>query len=186
MKNKKADLNNNSEVFLEHKRKKKWVDGKSGHHCFMLYPRSLYITWGQHEYWNWNCFKETSDDENIEVVKLSHVCWLDVRGKFKISDLSPGIVYEIAYVVKLTNGASGWELPITLRLSLPDGTLKERQVSLLEKPRGQWIELNVGNFQSQDGENREVCFDLYEHGGHWKSGLVIKGAILRPKNLTHG
>ncbi|KAA8520323.1 hypothetical protein F0562_014579 [Nyssa sinensis] len=182
MKNKKADLKNNnkSEVFLEQKRKKKWVDGNSGYDCFMLYPRSLFITWGWREYWNWKCFKETSD-ENIEVVKLSSVCWLDVRGKFQILDLSPGIVYEIVYVVKLTNGASGWELPITLRLSLPDGTVKERQVSLFEKPRGKWIELNVGNFESQDGETREVCFDLYEHGGHWKSGLIIKGAILRPK-----
>ncbi|GAV57496.1 PP2 domain-containing protein [Cephalotus follicularis] len=176
----KAD-SNNSEVFLEHKRKKKWVNKKSGDISYMLYARALYVTWGNRENWNWNCFKETSD-EDIEVAKLSHVCWLDVRGKFKISDLSPGIVYEIVYVVKLTKGASGWELPIMLKLALPNGKVQERQVILLDKPRGEWIELNVGNFVVEKGEEREVNFDLYEHGGHWKKGLIIKGAILRPKS----
>ncbi|KAL5715246.1 hypothetical protein ACHQM5_017091 [Ranunculus cassubicifolius] len=179
---KKADLNkNNNQVFLEHKKKKKWVDEESGYDCIMFYPRALYITWSSRvENWNWNCFKETSG-ENIEVVKLNAVCWLDVRGKHKISDLSPGVDYEIVYVVKLKNGAAGWELPITLKLTLPNGTSKERKISLLEKPRGEWIELNVGNFLAQDGESREVCFDVYDHGGHWKSGLIIKGAIIRPK-----
>ncbi|TXG66482.1 hypothetical protein EZV62_007757 [Acer yangbiense] len=158
-----ASTNKSSQGFLEHKRKKTWIDNKSGCHCFMLY----------------------ASDDNIEVAKLSHVCWLDVRGKFKISDLSPGIVYQVAYVVKLTKGASGWELPITLRLSLPGEEVQDRQVSLLEKPRGEWIELNVGNFLTDGRQTREVCFDIYQHGGHWKNGLIIKGAILRPKdNLT--
>lgn len=98
-----------------------------------------------------------------------------------MSDLSPEVEYEIVYVVKLTKGASGWELPIRLQLSLPDGRVQERQVCLLEKPRKQWMELNVGNFQSKDRESGEVGFDLFEHGGHWKTGLIIKGAILRPK-----
>ncbi|KAL7234016.1 hypothetical protein ACSBR1_017588 [Camellia fascicularis] len=178
-KRKKAHLNKTIE-YLEHKRKKKWIDEKCGRSCFMLFPRSLFITWGTRvEYWDWKCFKETSD-ENIEVVKLQKVCWLDVRGKFKISDLSQGIIYQVVYEVKLTNGARGWELPIMLRLSLPDGQFQERQVSLLEKPKGQWIELNVGKFKAQDTENGEVCFDLYEHGGHWKTGLVIRSAIIRP------
>jgi hypothetical protein len=127
----------------------------------------------------------TCSDENIEVVaKLSHVCWLDVRGRLDLSKLSPEVVYEIVYVVKLTEGASGWELPIQLRLSLPDGRGQERQVSLLEKPRRQWIELNVGNFQRKNGELGEVSFLICEHGGHWKRGLIIKGAVIRPKQTT--
>ncbi|CAL5330979.1 hypothetical protein CsSME_00011959 [Camellia sinensis var. sinensis] len=180
---KKAHLSNTTE-YIEHKRKKKWIDEKFSCNCFTLYPRSLFVTWGTRvEYWDWKCFKETSD-ENVEVAKLNAVCWLDVRGKFNMSELSPGIVYEVIYVIKLTNGASGWELPIVLRLSLP-GKLQERQVSLLEKPKGEWLELNVGNFQTQDCENGEVCFDLYEHGGHWKRGLIIQCAIIRPKASTN-
>ncbi|XWS58621.1 hypothetical protein CRYUN_Cryun08bG0050400 [Craigia yunnanensis] len=182
---KKVVTTDNNEKFLEHKRKKTWEEAKSGHKCFMLYARSLYITLGGNEYWNWNSFKDTSD-ENIEVAKLSHVCWLNVRGKFKISDLSPRTLYEVVYEVKLTKGASGWELPINLRLSLTNGRAQERQFSLLQKPRRQWMELNVGNFCTEEngetGETREVCFDLYEHGGHWKTGLVIRGAISRSKS----
>ncbi|KAK7856946.1 protein phloem protein 2-like a1 [Quercus suber] len=121
----------------------------------------------------------TCSDENIEVAKLSHVCWLDTRAKLTMSDLSPEVEYEIVYVVKLTKGASGWELPIRLKLSLPDGRVQERQVCLLEKPRKQWMELNVGNFQSKDGESGEVCFVSMED--IWKTGLIIKGAILRQK-----
>jgi hypothetical protein len=107
-----------------------------------------------------------------------------VRGKLNMSELSPEVVYEIVYLVKLTNGASGWELPIVLKLSFPDGSAQERQVSLLEKPRRQWIELSVGSFQTKNGGSGEVGFDIYQHGGHWKIGLIIKGAVIRPKQTT--
>ncbi|KAK9188163.1 hypothetical protein WN944_019562 [Citrus x changshan-huyou] len=182
-----TEANKTREEFLEYKRKKTWIDNKTGYKCFVLYPRSLFVTWGNRDHWTWNCFKETSD-ENIEVVKLSHVCWMDVRGKFKISELSPGVMYEIVYEVKLTNAAFGWEAPVSLKLSLPaDGKVQNRQVSLLEKPRGEWFELCVGNFLTETSNNdgsqstAEVFFDFFEHGGHWKSGLIIKAAILRPK-----
>ncbi|XP_059430869.1 putative disease resistance protein At3g14460 [Corylus avellana] len=170
------------EIFLEQKRKKKWVDEKTGHFCFMMYARLLFKTWSGGEYWIWNCFKETS--ENIEVVKLSHVCWMEVNGKLSMSELSPEVVYEIVYVVKLTNGAFGWERPIKLKLTLPDGRVQERQLSLLEKPRRRWIELNVGNFQTNDGESREVGFTISQIAGQWKNGLIVKGAIIRPKQTT--
>lgn len=128
-------------------------------------------------------FISTCSKENFEVAKLSAVCWLDVSGKLEMSELPPGIVYDIFYVVKLTKGASaGWELPITLRLSLPDGRVLCRQLSLLMKPRGEWIELNVGSFQPVKGKTGEVCFGLCEHRGHWKTGLIIKGAIIRARN----
>ncbi|KAF3450869.1 hypothetical protein FNV43_RR06958 [Rhamnella rubrinervis] len=169
--------------FQEFKKKKIWVvDKKSGNKSMMLYPRSTDVTWGFPPYWRWNCYKETSD-ENIEVLKLSAVCWLNVRGLFKMSELSPGVEYEMAYIIKLTKGEFGWELPVTLEITIPSlGKVQKRVVSLLEKPRGEWIELNGGSFQAQ--ENGEVWFDLYEHGGHWKSGLIIKGIIIRPKKLT--
>ncbi|XP_024956243.1 protein PHLOEM PROTEIN 2-LIKE A1-like [Citrus sinensis] len=153
---------------------KRWIDNKSGYNCFMLYPRSLYgCHWSNRQYWDWRCFKETSD-ENIEVVKLICVCWLDVSGTFKISDLSPGVLYELVYVVKLTNAPYGWEAPVILKLTLPTGKVQNRQVSLLEKPRGQWIELSVGIFLTDQNIYGQIA-------GHWKSGLIIKGAILRPK-----
>lgn len=119
-------------------------------------------------------------DDNIEVVKLKSVCWLDVRGKLKMSDLTAGITYKIVYVVKLTESSSGWELPMNLRLSVPGKNVQERQVSFLNQPKGQWTELNMGNVFAEGGETGEINFDIYEHGGHWKTGLIIKGVIIRP------
>ncbi|KAK8541867.1 hypothetical protein V6N12_014488 [Hibiscus sabdariffa] len=173
----KKEKEKKKEVFLDHKRRKTWEDAKTGHKCFMLYARSLYVTWGGREHWIWNSFKDTNE-ENIEVAKLSHVCWLDVRGKLKMSELSPATSYEVVYEIKLTKGASGWELPVKLRLyPLPNGGgVQERQVSLLEKPRGEWIELNLGSFCTPENEEAagEICFDLYQHGGHWKNGLIVR------------
>ena len=126
----------------------------------------------------------TCSGEILEVAILSQVCWLDVRGSLDISELSPEVVYEIVYVFMLTEAASGWELPIRLILALPDGRVQASQVSLLEKPRGQWMELSVGNFQRKNGELGEVSFIIREHGGHWKQGLVIKGAVIRPIQTT--
>ncbi|XVE62421.1 hypothetical protein DITRI_Ditri06bG0116600 [Diplodiscus trichospermus] len=75
---------------------KTWEDAKSGRKCFMLYPKSLYIVWGQSEHWIWNSYKDTSN-ENIEVAKLSHVCWLDAAGKLEMSVLSPATLYEVVF-----------------------------------------------------------------------------------------
>lgn len=98
-----------------------------------------------------------------------------------MSELSPGVTYESVYVVKLTKSASGWELPLMLRLNVPGEENKIRQVSMLMKPKGEWFELNLGSFQAKAGENGEVCFDIFEHGCHWKTGLIIQAAIIRPK-----
>ncbi|XP_021758303.1 lectin-like [Chenopodium quinoa] len=168
------------EQFIEHKRKKLWFD-KDGNCCFTLYSRSLFITWSQSQYWSWNSFKDT-DDDDIEVAKLETVCWLDVRGVLGMSELSPGVTYEIVYVVKLTKSSSGWEHPINLRLIVPGGETKIRQVSLLMDPIGEWFELNLGSFQAKDGETGHLNFDIFEHGGHWKNGLIVKSAIIRPKH----
>ena len=84
-------------------------------------------------------------------------------------------VYEVTYLVMLTKGASGWELPIKLKLSLPDGKVQESQVSILQKPRGQWMELSLGHFctgeNGETRETREVCFYLYEFGAIGKMDL---------------
>ncbi|XP_021805998.1 protein PHLOEM PROTEIN 2-LIKE A1-like [Prunus avium] len=163
--------------FQEFNKVKVWVEKNS--RCMTLYARWLDVTYGFPPYWVWNCYKEISED-NVEVVKLMSVCWVNVRGQFKMSELSAGVVYEIAYKVKLTNGAFGWELPVTVKIRFPDGREQKRQYSLFQKPRGEWIELSGGSFEVKGEENGEVWFDLCQHGGHWKKGLIIQGIIIKP------
>lgn len=87
--------------------------------------------------------------------------------------------------------AYGWEAPIILKLTLPNGRVQNRQVSLLGRsPGDNGLGLSVANFltdqniygsSSSSSETAEVSFNLTQIAGHWKSGLIIKGAILRPK-----
>ncbi|KAK9937127.1 hypothetical protein M0R45_013939 [Rubus argutus] len=168
-------------ILLNQKRKKYWID-KNSNNCFMVYPRDLTITWAEdNRYWEWPCLEETSN-VFIDVAELLDVCWLDVSGQFDAAKLSPGTLYEVVFVVMLKAEGGGWEVPVNVRLSLPDGNKQEHKVNLMEKARGQWIEIPVGEFRASPGKLGDIKFSMYEHGGHWKNGLVIKGVAIRPKD----
>ncbi|KAA8544784.1 hypothetical protein F0562_019512 [Nyssa sinensis] len=169
-------------VFLNRKRKKYWVERKSNNNCFMLFARDLLITWsGDYRFWHWPYLNETSD-VLIDVAELLDVCWLEVHGKFQTLKLSQGIMYDAVFVVMLKDPAYGWEVPVNLRLTLPDGSTQEHKENLMEKPRGRWIEIPVGEFRTTAEKVGEIEISLYEYeGGKWKRGLVIKGVSIRPK-----
>ncbi|KAM0878882.1 hypothetical protein ACQ4PT_034590 [Festuca glaucescens] len=45
-----------------------------------------------------------------------------------------------------------------------------------------WMELELGEFFNEGGEDGEVSFSLLEiKGGHWKSGLIVQGIEIRRK-----
>jgi hypothetical protein len=91
-------------------------------------------------------------------------------------------MYEVLLVVMLKDPAYGWESPVNLRLSLQNKIIQEHKENFMEKPRGRWIEIPIGEFMvnPQKVEELEVYIYEYEHG-IWKRGLVIKGIIIRPK-----
>ncbi|XVF87047.1 hypothetical protein PTKIN_Ptkin18bG0089300 [Pterospermum kingtungense] len=177
-----------SGVFLNQKRKKYWVDKKLNKNCFMLFARDLSITWGEDQrYWHWSYQKETSD-VSIDVAELLQVCWLEVAGKFDVAKLSPGTLYGVGVMVMLKDEdeAFGWEVPVNLRLTLPNGQKIERKETLVTKPRGKWIEIPLGEFKTAATSCQNVGeIEIYIHEcdtGMWKGGLVIKGVSIQPKN----
>ncbi|KAK6797074.1 hypothetical protein RDI58_004775 [Solanum bulbocastanum] len=170
-------------IYLNQKRKKYWVDKKSNGNCFMLYARDLLITWAENNrFWHWP-FVQESSDVLLPAAELLDVCWLEIHGRFNTTKLSPGLIYEVVFIVMLKDPAYGWENPVNLRLILPDGSRQGHTENMVEKPREKWIEIPAGEFMtSADQKNGEIEFSLYEYeGGNWKKGLVIKGAVLRPK-----
>ncbi|XAR56166.1 hypothetical protein NMG60_11036527 [Bertholletia excelsa] len=160
------------------------VDSNSNSNCFKLDARQLSITWSDDDrYWCWTSLSESSDT-CIEVAELLNVCWLEIHGKFKMENLSPGILYEVVFIVMLKDPAYGWGVPVNVRLVLPDGNTQHREENLMEKPRGRWIEIPAGEFTSSAPAKNggDLQFSLYEYkGGCWKRGLVIKGVAIRPK-----
>ncbi|GJN37418.1 hypothetical protein PR202_gb26371 [Eleusine coracana subsp. coracana] len=172
----------NSGIYLAGKTKKYWVHGKTRGNCFMLFPRALSITWCEDpRFWNWHALKETSDTE-IEAVSLQNVCWLEIHGKLELSHLTPGVTYEVFFEVMLTKEANGWSVPVNLRLKFPNGTVQERKEKLQEKPRGQWLQLKVGEIKAQEAQKGVMEISMFEYdGGLWKKGLLIKCIKIVPK-----
>ncbi|KAF6156386.1 hypothetical protein GIB67_031507 [Kingdonia uniflora] len=118
--------------------------------------------------------------------ELRNVCWLEIHGKFDISNLSPDTMYVVVFVVMLKEISYGWEVPVNVRLTVPEGKTQEHKEALISKPKDQWIELKVGEFKTSPNNSMnmgEIQFFLYEYeGGNWKRGLLIKGVVIRPKN----
>ncbi|KAG8046030.1 hypothetical protein GUJ93_ZPchr0008g13443 [Zizania palustris] len=174
-----------SGIFLAGKTKKYWVDERTSHNCFILFPRGLSITWSENpNYWTWYPLKDESDaDTQIDVASLKDVCWLEIHGRLELSYLTPGVTYEVFFQVMLTDDAYGWKVPVNVQLKLPGGTvLQQHKENLKEKIRRQWLELKVGEVKAQQGQTGEIEISMFEYdGGQWKRGLVIKGIKIIPK-----
>ncbi|KAF5729195.1 hypothetical protein HS088_TW21G01354 [Tripterygium wilfordii] len=143
----------------------------------------LLITWAEEKhFWQWS-YQKDSSDVFMDVAELLNVCWLEVHGRLDATKLSPGTLYEVAFVIMLKDPAYGWETPVNFRLILPNGMKKEHKENLMTKPRGQWLEIPVAEFRTSPESTGEMEISMYEYeGGVWKKGLVVKGALIRPKN----
>lgn len=130
----------------------------------------------------WSCSDEYSED--IDVAVLLGVCWLEIKGEIRTIDLSPGTVYEVVFVVKMLDEdwCNMWNYSVTLTLILPHSKKVTHDENLEEKPIGKWFEIQVGEFKMTPENVGEISFQLGEFSSDWKSGLVLKCAIIRPKN----
>ncbi|MCL7034691.1 hypothetical protein MKW94_020954 [Papaver nudicaule] len=93
-----------------------------------------------------------------------------------MSKLSPGVNYEVVFVVMIRENSRGWDTPVELCLELPNGQRLVQEVILETIPKSKWIEIQVGDFETPEhpgDQETEVNFLMTEHGGHWKKGLVI-------------
>lgn len=118
----------------------------------------------------------------MEMAVLLDVCWLEIKGTFRTIALSPGTLYEVAFVVKMRETKNGWNSLVIVELTLPDGKCQTSERFLGDiRIDDDWAEVLVGEFTMSATTVGELAFSLSETTGQWKSGLVIKGVILRPK-----
>uniref|UniRef100_A0A7N2LKW7 Uncharacterized protein n=1 Tax=Quercus lobata TaxID=97700 RepID=A0A7N2LKW7_QUELO len=121
--------------------------------------------------------------EDIEVAELKTVCYLGIRGRIWTVDLSPGTLYEVVFVIKIKEENTPNFL---LKLSVVPPDVKfvqQRYEKIDEKPLEKWIEIVAGEFVMSPQNVGNVTFRLEgTEMGSWKSGLLVKCAILRPKN----
>ncbi|KAB1219764.1 hypothetical protein CJ030_MR3G005773 [Morella rubra] len=179
------------------------LERESGRKCYMLSSKDLVIIWvGTPRYWKWTSLPESRFPE---VPELIGVCWLEIRGKINTSMLSPGTRYTACLVFKVTAASYGFEYqPVEVAVGLVGGMSHKRTVYLdaervrimeLQAPepsenedaqypteRGDgWFEIELGEFFT-GGEDGELEMSVLEiKGGNWKSGLIVEGIEIRPK-----
>ncbi|CAK9142187.1 unnamed protein product [Ilex paraguariensis] len=178
----------------------------SGKKCYMIRARGLSIVWGDTpQYWRWTSLPESRFSE---VAELQAVCWLAIGGMMQTQMLSPKTIYAAYLVFKI--GEKNFGLAVqskasvrfveeshegaevlnnTVYLELPEriGGLRRRVSRLPTGWRPQrrvdgWMEIKLGEFFNDHGDYGEVemQFNEIKHG-HWKSGLIVEGIELRPK-----
>ncbi|KAF8029579.1 hypothetical protein BT93_E2100 [Corymbia citriodora subsp. variegata] len=162
-----------------------WVHNKLHKNCFLVLPKAFYIEWGEDKrYWRWitvkeNCFRSCVD---ILVPQLLKVSWFLLLGKFKTSALSPQTEYEVAFVVKLVRNDRKWPLPVNLELDVPNRPKQMRTENLERKPKEKWIKIRAGEFEMGPETVGTIVFTLHETCQTFKSGLILKGVLIHPKD----
>ncbi|KAI3469948.1 hypothetical protein Pfo_026611 [Paulownia fortunei] len=177
------------------------LEKTSGKKCYMVGARELMISWGDTpRYWEWTFY---ADSRFSEVAQLKFVCWLDIRGKIKTQMLTSNTMYGAYLVFKLAERFHGLESANAVvrfvndeadsdaekragivHLQRPNARDGSRQQTgqLPERRSDGWMEIEMGNFYNDQGDDGEAEARLMEiQRLHSKSGLIVEGIEFRPK-----
>ncbi|XP_061342574.1 putative F-box protein PP2-B12 [Gastrolobium bilobum] len=172
------------------------LERKSGKKCYMLAARALSIIWGDTpQYWNWSTLP---DSRFPEVAQLLHVCWLEIRGMINTLALSPNTQYAAYLVFKMIDGRGFRQSPVELSVGAlhghstthtvcldPNlGSRPHRRVVGLPRPNERsdgWLEIEMGEFFNSGLEDEVQMSVVETKYGNWKSGLLLEGIEVRPK-----
>ncbi|XP_047078376.1 putative F-box protein PP2-B12 [Lolium rigidum] len=185
-----------SPLLLPDKLVSMWLDRETGAKCYMLSARDLSIIWGDTpQYWSWI---PLPDSRFSECAQLLHVCWFDISGKIPCKMLTRDTVYAAYIVFKVNENSLGLDYPVQEASVSVGATNLTRKVCLEHNDEAEvrhgenvgrpqkradgWMELELGEFFNEGGEDGEVSFSLMEtKGGNWKSGLIVQGIEIRRK-----
>ncbi|PIA36261.1 hypothetical protein AQUCO_03400279v1 [Aquilegia coerulea] len=173
------------------------LDKKSGKKCFMIAAKELKIVWGNlPSYWRW---KSQSGSRFAEVAELVNARWLEIKGIIETKMLSPKTDYAAYIVVKFADDSSGLDTyPADVSVEFVGGAKnasgrggtvhldpKRGSGGQFPSKRGDgWMEIELGGFFNEKGEDGEVEMTLEEiKGNHWKSGLIVQGIEVRPRSV---
>ncbi|GMP49543.1 hypothetical protein CsSME_00016488 [Camellia sinensis var. sinensis] len=156
---------------------KYFVDKKSNKNCFVLFAREIDIRWNENpQYWRWTTLKETRNMDSFNIYLVWHAVVKRLIGQVNGAiDLSPGIVYEIVFVVRMIKYQ---DFSLKLTIVLPNSKKQTRNESLNENPLGSWFDIQLGEFKMSPENVRTMEFSLEDHVELWKSGLIVKCAII--------
>ncbi|KAI5347592.1 hypothetical protein L3X38_000479 [Prunus dulcis] len=168
------------------------LEKQSGKKCYMVGARELTVIWGDTPpYWQWISLPES---RFAQVAELNYVWWLEIKGYIETKNLSPRTAYAAYFVYQLSSehNPRTATTPFRFRVAYEQGTADERSVILdpithegIAPPQARyrgngWIEIEMGEFITEE-DNATVLFSLMEISSFCKSGLIVEGIELRPK-----
>ncbi|KAM3267334.1 hypothetical protein P3S67_032506 [Capsicum chacoense] len=150
------------------------LDKKSGKKCFIVAAREHGITWDNTPaYWEW---LSHPDSRFSEVAKLKRVRWLDIPGKIETRLLSKRTEYFAYLVFKFGDRffGLGSANSVFRFVDSESDNVAERRANVVgfvgQGPRSMlpmerddgWLELKLGNFFNNTGEDGDVEARLME------------------------
>ncbi|KAI3448626.1 hypothetical protein Pfo_005291 [Paulownia fortunei] len=176
-------------ILIDGGRKSFSLEKWSGKKCYMLAARELFIVWGDTpQYWQWISLPESRFSE---VAELPDVCW------FEIPRCSYGFEHHSAEAFVAIGGHESEKRTICLD---PDGAERmglfyhrlahvqrqqdvsmERNTEYPKKRSDRWMEAELGEFFVKGGQDADLEVNLMQVTSNWKSGLIIQGIEIRPK-----
>ncbi|KAF9611185.1 hypothetical protein IFM89_027499 [Coptis chinensis] len=188
-------------IILEGGTKSFQLEKRNGKKCFMLGAKELGIAWGDTpQHWEW---KSQPDSRFAEVAGLVCLCVLKIDGQIDTEMLSPNTTYAAYLVFKVTDKSYGLDNPTTEgsvqfvrgggsasgyrtvyldpEFNLAPHRPRRRSsvtqyVGQLPSARGdRWMEIELGEFYNDQGEDGEVKMTLEEvKAGNWRTGLIVE------------
>ncbi|KAG8072874.1 hypothetical protein GUJ93_ZPchr0006g44708 [Zizania palustris] len=165
-----------------------WLDRESGSKCYMLSARALHIVWGDTpEYWDWIAL---TDSRFAEAAELKTVCWLKIDGNIDTKMLSPNSTYAAYMVFKIARvsyglasvSLGGRESRRKVCVQSNDNEdVHEENVTVPRRRADGWMELEMGEFFNEKGEDGEACFSAW-----WRSREAIGREVLLCRALRSG
>ncbi|KAF2947582.1 hypothetical protein DAI22_02g379500 [Oryza sativa Japonica Group] len=161
--------------------------------CYVLSARALVIIWTcTPRYWRWI---PLTDSRFTEAAELLSVCWLEILGNIDSRMLSPNSTYAAVLVFKIAEefyqldtidatvnlggSKSSREVALTRSRRRP-----EEEISAVLFPRTRadgWMEVELGEFFNEEGEDGNVNIRIFGKGPNWKKGLIVLGIEIRIK-----
>ncbi|CAI9776097.1 unnamed protein product [Fraxinus pennsylvanica] len=185
-----------SPIFFDGGKMSFHIDKTTGKKCAMIGARKLKILWGEiPEFWKW-----TSHDKSrfLTVAELNQVLRFDIRGQIDANMLSPKTRYAAYLVYGFANSYDGSPSLVNAIISfdkIKDGEA-HKQASVLHLIPGKdrngntamrpdkWMEVEIGDFYTDQEDNSVVEARVWEHKQDLKSGLIVEGIEFRPPNAN--
>lgn len=185
-------------ILIDNGKKSFSIEESSGKKCYMLGARDLAIVWGDTpKYWSWissATLPSLPKSRFSELAVLLKVCWLEITGRIETKILSPDTRYGAYFIYAIRDNYRWTSIQMEGSVNLKNGNNGNPTTAYLlpKKPgvqNGQlphrredmWLEIELGEFFNGEVDSMVNMRLRSIEDPHWKSGLVVHGIEVRPK-----